>query len=66
MKKKISLFLVLTLIIGCLAGCSNSSSSSSASEGSSSEAKHMNFGSIGYFCNEDMDPAVGWQGWYIG
>ncbi len=30
------------------------------------EQKVMNFGSTGYFAAETMDPAYGWDGWYMG
>lgn len=59
MLKRISLLLILTIVIGSLAGCNSK-------EVSSSDDKSLTFGSIGYFCNENMDPADGWNGWYIG
>lgn len=62
MKKKISLFLVLTLLVGMMAGCSSTKSSG----GDSSGEKTITFGSIGYFCNENMDGGESWNGWYIG
>lgn len=61
MKRRISKFLAMTLLVGMMTGCT-----STKSAGENNDEKSVTFGSIGYFCNENMDAGESWNGWYIG
>ncbi len=43
----------------------DSSGAGSSAEAGGEEAKVMRFGSTGYFAAETLDPANGWDGWYM-
>jgi peptide/nickel transport system substrate-binding protein len=74
MKKITLILLCLVLCIFAFAGCSSNDSGDTdglqnnegTPDSSNNEEKSLVFGSVGYFYNEQWDPAVGWEGWAIG
>jgi peptide/nickel transport system substrate-binding protein len=63
-----SFLIMMTVLAGCtteVEPASNGQTSSPSSSVSPSE-KVLTFGSVGYFYNEQWDPAKGWDGWAIG
>ncbi len=63
MKKRITgLMILVILFMAVITGCSKGDDVTVEADGE----KVVVFGSTGYFCNEGWDPAVGWDGWYIG
>ncbi|MCD2491838.1 ABC transporter substrate-binding protein [Lacrimispora sp. NSJ-141] len=72
LKKITAAVLSLLLVLG-LAACGNAKDDGGSTKSgqdkttaeTEKETKVMNFGSTGYFAAETMDPANGWDGWYM-
>lgn len=74
--KMIILTLICLIFTGLFSGCASkgeqeanrqqTSTSESAIDTEKTEEKVLTFGSVGYFYNEQWDPAYGWDGWAIG
>ncbi|MBU5671270.1 ABC transporter substrate-binding protein [Paenibacillus brevis] len=74
--KAITMTLICLIFTGLFSGCASKSEQESNGQQSSTsqpvalaekaEEKVLTFGSVGYFYNEQWDPAYGWDGWAIG
>lgn len=64
MKKVVSILLAISMMAG-LTACGGDSATTGAADDANGK-KVMNLGSTGYFASETMDPAYGWDGWYMG
>lgn len=72
MKKFTLIVLCIALCIFAFSGCSSNDNANPTDNAgipdisNKEDEKSLVFGSVGYFYNEQWDPAIGWEGWAIG